>query len=242
MKLNQVIAVEKSVKSRTYGEITEMHHESEKPVLFNGFNKTYRKKNEDGDDLPPEQQKVQREVSAMLGRVQRVLTEAFDITAMKDWANCNARADVVVDGKTIVKDAPATYLLFLEKQLIDIHTFVSKLPELDEAEDWHIDPNTSLYKTLPFSTHRTKKNQKAIVLYPATPEHPAQTQLITEDEVVGYWDTIKQSGAIPKPRKREILERVEKLNKAVKSAREQANSVEAENVSVGESFFSYLFA
>jgi hypothetical protein len=34
---------------------------------------------------------------------------------------------------------------------------------------------------------------------PATGEHPAQTQLITEDEIVGFSKTIKQSGAIPKP-------------------------------------------
>ena len=29
-----------------------------------------------------------------------------------------------------------TYLLFLEKQLTDLHTFVKKLPVLDAAESW----------------------------------------------------------------------------------------------------------
>ena len=49
-KLNQVIAIEKGVKSRVYGEITEMHKTSQKAELFNGFAKNYRKKDEDGED------------------------------------------------------------------------------------------------------------------------------------------------------------------------------------------------
>ena len=45
-KLNQIVAIEKSVKSRVYGEITEMHKLSQKPDLFSGFSKQYRKKSE----------------------------------------------------------------------------------------------------------------------------------------------------------------------------------------------------
>ena len=58
-KLNQIIAIEKGVKSRVYGEITEMHKSSQKPELFNGFVKTYRKKDEDSEDYPPERKKAQ---------------------------------------------------------------------------------------------------------------------------------------------------------------------------------------
>jgi hypothetical protein len=38
------------------------------------------------------------------------------------------------------------------------------------------------------------------VLYDATEHHPAQTQLISEDVIVGWWETVKHSGAIPRPR------------------------------------------
>ncbi|MDQ3812829.1 MAG: hypothetical protein M3347_02630 [Armatimonadota bacterium] len=41
-KLNQVVAIEKGVKSRVYGEVTELHKTSQKPELFNGFIKTCR--------------------------------------------------------------------------------------------------------------------------------------------------------------------------------------------------------
>lgn len=241
-KLNQVVAIEKGVKSRVYGEISEMHKSSQKPDLFNGFVKTYRKKDEEGEDYPQERKKVQFEAATVLTQVGKLLTEIMDITATKDFANCQASADVVVDGQTLLQAAPATYLLFLEKQLSDLHTFVEKLPALDETDDWNRDENSGLFKTAAIPTQRTKKVQKPLVLYPATVEHPAQTQMITEDVVVGYWDTVKQSGALPVPRKQVLLERIEKLSQAVKFAREQANSVEAAEKNVGGTLMAYLLS
>ena len=44
LKLNQIIAIEKGVKSRAYGELTTLHKESQKAESFNGFVKNYRKK------------------------------------------------------------------------------------------------------------------------------------------------------------------------------------------------------
>lgn len=241
-KLNQIIAIEKGVKSRVYGEVSELHKSSQKPELFNGFVKTYRKRDEEGEDYPPERKKVQINATDALGRIGELLTELIDVTATKDWANCQAVANVEVDGRVLIKDAPAPHLLFLEKQLTDLHTFIVKLPVLDEADDWLKDENSGLYKTAAIPTHRTKKVQKPIVLYEATKEHPAQTQLITEDVTVGYWDTIKHSGALPAPRKQQLLERVEKLAKAVKFAREQANGVASPPQQIGGALFDYLLA
>lgn len=239
-KLNQIVAIEKSVKSRVYGDITDLHKSSQKAELFSGFSKNYRKRDEDSEDYPPEQKKVQLEATDLLQHIAKLLSELLDVTASKDYANTHAVADVVVEGQTLVKDAPVPYLLFLEKQLTDLHTFVDKLPTLDSADDWVSDPNSGLYKTAPIATQRTKKVQKPIVLYDATEKHPAQTQLITEDILVGYWDTVKQSGALPVPRKRELLERLEKLSQAVKFAREQANDAEAVEQIIGGAIFAYL--
>lgn len=241
-KLNQIIAIEKGVKSRVYGEITDLNKSSQKPDLFNGFVKNYRKKDEEGEDYPPERKKVQFGAENMLAQIATLFTDLFDVTATKDWGNCHAFSDVEVDGQTLIQNAPVSYLLFLEKQINDIHTFVDKLPVLDEADDWTKDENTGLFKTAPIPTHRTKKVQKPIVLYEATKEHPAQTQIISEDIVVGYWDTIKHSGALPAPRKQQLLERIEKLSKAVKFAREKANAEEAENQKIGKTIFDYLLS
>jgi hypothetical protein len=241
MKLNQIIAVEKGVKARAFSELSELNKTIQKPALFNGFSKAYQPKDAEGETLPPENQRVQFVATEVLRSVERGLGELFDITARKDWTNCVANADVLIDGNVIIAGAPVSFLLFLEKQLTDIRTFVSNLPVLDPAESWTEDKNSGLYRTDPTSTHRTKKVQKPIVLYPATPEHPAQTQIITEDVIVGFWSQIKQSGAIPRPQKLIILERVERLLKAVKEAREAANiQEESKTPDIGAAVFGYL--
>jgi hypothetical protein len=240
-KLNQIIAVEKGIKSRVYGEITDINKTVQKPDLFSGFAKEYRKKDDDGEDLPPERKRVQFTAAELLRRVERLATELMDVTARKDWTNCRATADVTVDGRIIVAGVPVTFLLFLEKQLTDLRTLVGNLPVLDEGENWSRDPNSGLYKTEPTQTHRTKKISKPIVLYPATPEHPAQTQLVSEDVIAGFWHLVKHSGAMPKPDKERLAERVEKLLQAVKRAREEANGVEeVPTPPVGGPVFAYL--
>jgi hypothetical protein len=240
-KLNQILAIEKGVKTRVYADFTDLHNATQKPALMNGFTKTYQPRDEDGETYPPESQKVQYEHQSVFDRVATGLTELFDITATKDWANCSARADVVIEGRVLLKDVPATYLLFLEKQLSDLTAFVQKMAELDPASDWNVDPGTGLFKTDPTATQRTKKVQRAIVLYDATEHHPAQTQLITEDVVVGQWVTTKLSGALPAPRKKALLARIEKLNHAVKYAREQANGGDVTEQKAGAAVFDYLF-
>ncbi len=240
-KLNQILAVEKGVKTRVYAQITELHKATQKPLLMNGFEKNYQRKDEDGENYPPESQRVQFSYSEVTQQISEALVELFDITATKDFANCHVKADVVIDGEVLLKDAPATYLLFLEKQLSDLQTFFQKMSVLDTSSDWSLDISTELYKTNPMQTQRTKKVQRPIVLYDATEHHPAQTQLITEDVVVGHWTTVKTSGAIPKPKKKSVLARIDKLSNAVKYAREQANSAEVKHQHVGKDILGYLF-
>lgn len=240
-RLNQIIAVEKGIKSRVYSEISELHKVIQKPDLFNGFAKQYQKKDEDGEDFPAERKRVQFNTKDVLRNVERATTEYLNVMARKDWTNCEATSDVVLDDTIVLEDVPVTYLLAVEKQLVDLRTFVGALPELDETEDWIVDENTGLFKTEPSQTHRTKKVPKPIVMYPATPEHPAQTQLTAEDVIVGFWHTVKHSGAIPKPVKQKILERIEKVVVAVKTAREAANSTEeVATPNVGAAIFGYI--
>ena len=58
-KLNQIIAIEKGVKSKSYPELTEAHHDVQKPALLTGITRTYQPKDEDGEQLPPESTRVQ---------------------------------------------------------------------------------------------------------------------------------------------------------------------------------------
>ena len=240
-KLHQLIAIEKGVKSRVYGEVTSLHKDSQKPEPYNGLVRTFVKKDEEGEDFPPERKKVTLRAEDVLRRLSTLTSELFDVEASKDRANCEAKADLVVGGVSIMKDAPATFLIFLDKQLSDLRTFVDKLPTLDESEDWTLDTSTGMYRSTETVTGKTKKSQRPIVLFPATPEHPAQTQMITDDILVGHWHTVRQSGAIPATRKATILDRIDSLIKAAKQAREQANAVETKDQAVGAAVFGYLF-
>lgn len=240
-KLNQIIAIEKGTKSRTYADIGEFHKLLQKPPLFDGFVKEYKPLDSEGKALPKDQKRVQHNVKTVLLTVENLSCEYFRVVARKDWTNCIAKADVSVDGKVLLKDVPVTFLLFLEKQLNDIRSIAVVLPVLDEAEDWSYDPNSGHYKTTATMSHRTEKLQRPIVLYDATPEHPAQTQLITEDVLAGYWHLVKFSGAMQKPQKDILIANIDKLIVAVKEAREAANgSDEVEVPEIGETIFEYL--
>lgn len=241
-KLNQIIAIEKSVKSQTLRELTDAHKTLQKTPLLSGISRTYRPKDEEGEQYPPESTKVQVNAEEVIRDVQETLIQLFDITATKDWNNSAARANVVIDGQTILDDVPVTYLLFLEKQLADLHTFVKKLPILDASETWNLDPSTDTYATEPIQTLKTKKVPRNHVKAEATEHHPAQVEVYYEDVVVGYWRTIKFSGALPAKRINELLLRVQKLQHAVKFAREEANNIEVDEHKIGKRVFDYLFA
>lgn len=240
-KLHEIVAIAKGVKSRVYGEVQSLHKEAQKAEPYTGQNKVYRAKDDDGEKFPPESKRVRLNAEDVLKKVAKLQTEQFDTEATKDASNCLAFADLTVDGHILFPKAPVTFLLFLEKQLVDMRTFVDKMPTLDEAEDWTLDPNTGVFRSNLSTTHKTKKIEKALVLYEATKDHPAQTKTVTEDVVIGWWDTIKHSGALPAPRKEALLERIDKLLKATKRAREQANNIDATEKEVGGAVFGYLF-
>jgi hypothetical protein len=241
-RLNQIIAIEKGVKSQSLRELTDAHQLLQKPPLLAGISRTYRPRDEEGEQLPPEATKVQVKTDEVIRRTADILTRLFNVTATKDWANGLAKADVVVDGQTLLSQVPITYLLFLEKQLVDLHTFIKKLPVLDASETWTMDTSSDTWATEPVQTSRTKKIPRNHVKAEATEHHPAQVEVYYEDVVVGYWRTVKFSGALPARRVNELAERVERLQEAVKFAREEANNLEVDDQQVGEKVFQFLFA
>jgi len=241
-KLCQIIAVEKDRKSKFERTLTDLHRQVQTPPLINGIHRTYQPKDEDGDQLPPESTLVQLTVEKVLQDVAAAARDFYDVTLTKETANAHATADIVVDGQTIAAAVPVTYLLFLEKQLVNLRTFVAKLPTLDPAQNWNRDDNTGINKADPVRTVRTKKVPKNWVKAEATKEHPAQVDVFHEDVLVGTWTKVDTSGAIPATRKAELLDRVDALTSAVKFAREEANGLSVDQARIGEDLFGYLFA
>src|SRR5262249_16350255 len=122
----------------------------------------------------------------------------------------------MVGGQTLLEKVPVAYLLFLEKQLVELHTFVKKLPVLDASETWHHDQSADCWATDAVQTIRTKKVPRNHVKAEATDKHPAQVEVYHEDVPVGTWRTVKFSGSLPAQTVHEMLEKVETLQQAVK--------------------------
>lgn len=240
IRLCEIIAIHKSRKPQLYKEITDLHHKNRNTTIFSGMKKTYEPLDEEGAKYPPDNQKVQCTVKELVELIKENFKELFELTATIDYGNKFATADVKIGETILVEQAPVPFLLFLEKQLNDIRTFITDLPVLTEDENWKYDEVLELYKTEPIIRQRTIKKQKPLVLYEATDKHPAQTQLITEDEAVGNWTTVNLSGALQKNEKRNLLKRVDDVACAVKSARERANSEKVVKKDMS-SILNYIF-
>jgi hypothetical protein len=241
-KLNQIIAIEKGVKNQQNQVITEAHHVLQKAPLLSGIARSYQPRDEEGEKLPGESTLVQVRAADTFDKIADAWSELVNITMTKDEANTGARADVEVDGEVLMKGVPVSSLLFLEKQLVDLHAVIKKLPTLDPSEKWSHDDAQNCWATEPAQTARSKKIPRNHVKAPATDKHPAQVEIWHEDIMVGTWKTIKYSGAMQASRQAEMLTRVEKLQRAVKFAREAANNVECSTVKSGRKIFDYVLA
>jgi hypothetical protein len=196
-KLNQINAIVSARKNDAEKNITELYKLLQKEQLFTGRERTYRPLDEvNGQKLPPESQRVQQRVDDLVRQAREKWTELWNLVLTQDTGNQSAKADIVVDGKVIIANVPVTTLLFLDKQVNDLETFVSKLPTPDPAEEWNHDPTTGLLRSKANESLRTSKEPTVIVKYAATKEHPAQTELFTKDIPVGTWTQIVYSGCI----------------------------------------------
>ena len=242
LKLHQVLAIETNVREQSQKDLTAAHHGLQKSELLFGLSKTYAPLNEEGEKLPAEDKILQTRTPEVLRSTAEILAKLYDTVAMRDFANCYAKADVILDdGTVLIKDAPATYLLWLEKKLNDLHTFVGKLPVLPADTEWEFDEKQNCFKSREIKTSRSNKESYPLVVSPATDKHPAQVVEKTRDIVVGYYQTIKYSGAMKAKDVAQMKERVEQLQRAVKFAREHANTVEAKKQEVGGKLLAFVF-
>ncbi len=242
-KLNQILAIEKGTKTQVYGNLTEADKILSKLPLLSGISRVYKPRNEDGEQFPNESTLVQVKAKTVLNTVKSQLEDLWNITATKEWANCSAKADVKLeDGTVIISQVPVSYLLFLDKQLTDIRTLISRTPILDPAHSWEFDSASNVFKSNTVETFKTKKTPRALVKYDATPEHPAQTEIFTEDVVVGNWETTLFSGAIQAKERSEMVGRVDQLLRAVKIAREEANSIDVTKQDVASGVLDFIFS
>lgn len=241
-RLSQLNAVVNGEKTRSSTALTDLYHLVQKNAgLLSGVMRNYTPLDDEGEQVPPESTRVQTRVQAdVLPALTTALSRMFDLQLTQDYANTQAFADVVVDGAVLLPAAPVTYLLFLEKQLVHLQTFVGKLPVLDPSDEWTWDDNLGVWRSNVTRTLRTKKVLRNHVKAEATDKHPAQVELFQEDRTQGTWETVKLSGAVPAAVVRAMQVRVAKLIDAVRVARDEANTIAVQNRDAGAAVFGYL--
>lgn len=244
--LGQVVAIQKDVLKSTTRQLTDAHHALQKPAMLEGLSREYQPRFEDGEQLPAEHQRVQATVKEMIDATRDALVRMFDATAARDYTNgpggpTEAAADVKVDGEVLIAKAPVPYLLWLEKQLTDLETFARKLPTHDPATDWTLESPRGVWKATPVQTSRTVQVPRANVIVPPTAQHPAQVQSYAENVVTGIWTLVKKTGAIPIAEQAALVDRIQKLQRAVHVAREEANRAEAIEPQVGARVLEFIF-
>lgn len=221
-KVNAVLTSKKPDAEKAVGEIYKL---IQKEAHFQGRNRTYRPYDEEkGQKLPPENQKVQQKAADLVCQASRIWEEIWSLTLTQDFGNTAAKADIVVDGVILMTAVPVTNLLYLDKQVENLVTFVKSLPTPDPSENWSVDGSQDLLRGEPTTSIKTSKEPTVIVKYAATPQHPAQTELFTKDISIGEWTQVQFSGALRADKKKEFLSKATKVLAAIKEAREQANT------------------
>ena len=241
-KLHEVLAVESGLKSTAAKVVDEAKRTfSDKRGHFLGQYRSYEKLEEGTLDYSPEEKMMDSTVADKLDYVKDHIIRAIDAIYQKEVANTQAKADLVIDGDILLANVPATFLLTMESQLNEVRNLYSLIPTLDPGKNWSKDSERDdTYVSTDSETYKTEKVIEPLVLYPATDKHPAQTEKISRDKIVGKWITKHWSGCLTPSEKSKLLGKIDALLRAVKKARMRANEQEVVTDEVAKKFFDYI--
>lgn len=240
-KLFQHIASEKELQTQCNVIEAETKKVFSGGDLFQGMVKTFVPLVEGIPVLPGERKEVVTTVMKRLRYHATFAAKMFDYELTRDAANQRARADVIVDGATMFKDAPVTWLLSTETRLRALREILAIMPTLDLSKFWEA-VGDEIFKHGPTFTNREVKVTSAVVLYPHTEHHPAQIEKVTTPKVESKFEVTITSGAVHPGKKAGILEWTDKLIAAFKDARLRANELPVEEQSAGAKIFEYILS
>lgn len=240
-KLFQHVVVEAEVK----GSVEKIKAETMKIFKsgghFEGLSKEYKPLSDSGDPLPREDKQVVTTVPARLDWTRAPFVALFDYEITRDATNQIAKADLIVHSETIAFSVPSSSLLTFEKQLRSVREYYDAIPTLDLAAKWEKSSGQeNVWQAGPDLTYRTRKESKAVVLYEATKEHPAQVKEVVSDVTIGTFKSMSFSGKIHPRDKADYLTRIDELIEAVKDARMRANDIQVIESKIGDALFDFI--
>lgn len=183
-------------------------------------------------------------VADKLDYIGPVISRYWDTYFAKEATNQVAKADIVVNGKALWAEVPATVLLGMESKLKELRSVYEAIPTLAPGIFWEGDPEAGpdVYRSRdPETRFINKRTLTPVELSPATKEHKAQVQAVEVDVAVARREITQQSGMLSPAEKSDLLERVDVLIRAVKTARQKANSVDAlDQNGFGAAIFNFI--
>jgi hypothetical protein len=246
-KVHELLAVETSLKSQAEKTRSDLLHTFEKKRhLFAEKIVTFIPKDETEPRVTEDQSSLQSTIQKELDWLTGIWSKALDVSYQIANANTESSADVELeDGTVLLYNLPATALLELEKRVVEMKSVVDNIPTLDPAKSFTLDMDRGkgIYRAKEDVKIRTKKVQEHVVVVQPTPQHPAQVAVVSRDIPVGNVQTQEWSGLITPAEKSEMIDRVEKLGRAIKAARARANTTEVSiSKRIGETLLNYVFS
>ena len=246
-KLHELLAVEEDLKGQAVTVRNQLAETfTKRQHLFEETRKTYTDNAEGSKPVVEEQKDIQSTVAKEVLWISEHLTKALDLGYQIDVANTTAKADVVTeDEEVLLKSVPTTALLRMQHRIREIEDLIKTIPTLDPALGFKPDDarGPGIYKAREVQEVRKRKENKVLTLAQATDKHPAQVQLVSVDTPVGTILKQEWSALITPSQKAELLNRAEKLLRAVKKARSRANDIETDvrGEKIGKTVLSYIF-
>lgn len=197
------------------------------------------------DDItyPEEYKEMDCTVVEKLEEMENVEKQYYDVILQKECTNQLAVCDLIVDGVTIGTGLPATFLLGMESRLRQLREVYAKIPTLSPGIKWVEDPSQgeNIYITeKPAEKLKTETTLEPVVLYEATKEHPAQVKEVSKTNNVGKYISTTWSGMMSPAKKAIILNKIDRLIREVKKARQVANTTTVNERTIGQNIFDYI--
>lgn len=243
-KLHELLSVESDLEGIWRKILEETTATFNKKVeRFFGAVRTLEWFEEGQPEVPAEHKELTTTVDEKLAYQEKAVVRYFDALLQKERTNQEAKADIVIDGKTIASGLPATFLLGLESRLKRVREVYDSIPTLPPNVKWEQDETKGdgIYsRTHPEEQLKTEKIFKVQVLYKHTKEHPAQVEKISETKNVGVYKKEVWTGVLSPAEKSVLLGKLDKLIQAVKKARQRANTTTVVKATVGKELFNYI--
>lgn len=241
--LHQILALRDAHNAVAHRDLTAVYHNVQHKEMLLGNSQTYAPLE---GEIPEPDKHTPVRVNALetLEGMGPTLARLVNLNAIRDLANCKAKADVIVDGAVLIKDAPTTFLLWLSHEVDNIVAQILKTPVRSSTEDWK-PVKRGLYQTDIIEAPRTQNRPQYDKVDPGNDKHAPQYNIIQMPKIIGTTRSRRFSGALTPEQHRLLLVQARKWQEAVTDARLRANgykiTADEEGINWGETLVHDIF-